>query len=344
MGLAKKGPWALKVLAAICGGVVSVAGLALLLHARGVAAVDARYAGGHPARLPHIGTTNTLRILPLLDWHTSSPQLMTDMGVSYLIETDGFALLFDTGTNTGGASPAPLEHNMRALGVGLSHLNGVFISHAHFDHIGGRKWSGGGLSGSTFGIGNAQPSLSHARIFTPIPMDYPGSTITVTPNPTQLAPGVATTGTIPRKLFGGLIDEQALVVNVQGRGLVVVVGCGHQTVTRLVERVEAVFEQPIYGVVGGLHFPIPQGHLSPLGFNVLRYFGSGSGPLSPLSMEDVRAEMELLKARRLGLIAVGGHDSSDEVIEEFRAAFGAAHRYLKVGSAIEVAGVSPAGP
>jgi len=39
----------------------------------------------------------------------------------------------------------------------------------------------------------------------------------------------------------------------------------------------------------------------------------------------------LLKTYDLGLIAVGGHDSSDAVIELVKEEFGPAHRYVRVG-------------
>ena len=38
----------------------------------------------------------------------------------------------------------------------------------------------------------------------------------------------------------------------------------------------------------------------------------------------------------LWIIAVGGHDSSDAVIERVRDAFGVAHRYLRVGEEIVI--------
>ena len=57
---------------------------------------------------------------------------------------------------------------------------------------------------------------------------------------------------------------------------------------------------------------------------------------TPISMDDVRAELALLRRRNLGLIGVGGHDSSDEVIAMFSDAFGAAYRHVRVGERIVV--------
>lgn len=39
----------------------------------------------------------------------------------------------------------------------------------------------------------------------------------------------------------GGIAEQALVLNVEGKGLVAIVGCGHQTVPKLLQRLQDAF-------------------------------------------------------------------------------------------------------
>ncbi len=322
-------------------GVLSVLALlmavAVVVHRRGVARADAAWRSHQPAAIRDMGSTRTLTVLPLLDWHTAKPDLRTEMGVSYLIKTDDLIVLFDTGNNTTDSEPSPLEHNMKALGVSIDDIDAVVISHAHFDHTGGRRWTDGKISGTTFGIGNTQPSLVGKTVLTPIPMTYPGIEPRHARDPVRIGPGVATTGTIARKLFVGWTDEQAFAIHVQGKGIVLIVGCGHQTVPRLVERAEAVFEAPLYGVIGGLHYPVPQGrvHLGP-GIDAQRRLASGIGPFSPLTADDVHAEIALLTKRRLGVVSVGGHDSSDEAIQRFRDAFGAAYRDLRVGSPITI--------
>ena len=53
-------------------------------------------------------------------------------------------------------------------------------------------------------------------------------------------------------------------------------------------------------------------------------------------MSDIDRQLTMLKRRNLGLIAVSGHDSSDEVIAKVHEMFGAAHRYLRVGEEIVI--------
>ncbi|MGB5544927.1 MAG: MBL fold metallo-hydrolase [Polyangiales bacterium] len=315
--------------------VLLVAGLVVVLELRtrsGSRDAEAQIAQYEVPRIGDFNTTKRLSILPLIDWHSSSPELRGEMGVSYLIETDEHRILFDVGQNTRRESPSPLEHNMKALGVPLSSIDTVFISHNHFDHVGGRQ----NQKERTFSMGLGQAPLPNVRAFVPIPMSYPGLSPVHTADPTLIGNGVASTGTIPRQLVFGWIDEQALVVHVAELGAVLIVGCGHQTIPRLLERYDQVFSEPLYGIVGGLHYPVPEGRLKLLGLNAQRIFASGEGMFAPVTMDDVEMELAALQARNLGLIGVGGHDSSDEVIAMFSEAFGEAYRHIRVGERIVV--------
>lgn len=317
---------------------------AFVQHHRGVAREEKVWLAHRPKPVTDLGTTRSLTVLPLLEWHATTPDLQTDTGVSYLVTTDDQTILFDTGNNSNDADPAPLQNNMATLGVAIDDIDTVVISHAHFDHTGGRLWTGGAISGTTFGIGAEQPDLSGKTIVTPVPMSYPGAEPMHGHEPVRIAPGVATTGTIGRKLFAGWIDEQALAVNVEGKGVVLIVGCGHQTLPRILERAEAIFDAPLYGIIGGLHYPVPEGRMSRFGIDVQRRLASGTGPLSPLEEEDVHREISLLAERNPGVVSLGGHDSSDEAIHWFRDAFGTAYRDLKVGKPIRIGSEKVAPP
>jgi 7,8-dihydropterin-6-yl-methyl-4-(beta-D-ribofuranosyl)aminobenzene 5'-phosphate synthase len=77
-----------------------------------------------------------------------------------------------------------------------------------------------------------------------------------------LAPGIALLPPLPAALFwdGAPVLEQALVVNVRGVGLVLVLvlvsGCGHPGAAAMLDLLHRVLDISLHGVIGGLHLPV----------------------------------------------------------------------------------------
>lgn len=315
-----------------------LAGTAVPQWANAEGGTVAQQAGGAElaSKLANLGATRTLEILPLVDWNTASPDLRGEAGVSYLVRTDQNTILFDVGGNLQSSDPSPLIANMHQLGIKLADIDTIVISHNHMDHVGGQAFA----RSKTFSLDNKQEfDLRDKRIFVPIPMAYPGIEPIVARDPTVIAPGVATTGTITGKLYTGPVDEQALAIRVQGKGIVLVVGCGHQGLANLLARSAQLFGEPIYGVIGGLHYPVPRGRWTRGGVDVQRWatYGPGSGP----SADDVQREIDLLAQKGPQWVSLSPHDSSDEMIEAFRKTFGPHYHDLRVGELQSIAGAKP---
>jgi len=278
-------------------------------------------------KFENIGSTKTLSILPLVNWYTSNDKLKGEAGVAYLIKTDDQTLLFDVGFNAKNETPSPLEYNMSALGVKLADIDSLFLSHHHLDHSGGQQW----VNKNTFSLGLEQVDLTGKKIYSPVEINYPKAEVILTAKPSVIGQGLASIGGISRQLFIGRIKEQALAINVEGKGIVVIVGCGHQTLPKILQRTKQLFKQPLYGLVGDLHYPVPEGRLNFIGINLQRTFASGNGPHRPITQKTINNEIALLKSENPSLVALGGHDTSDEVIEDFSQAFGESYRYVRVG-------------
>ncbi len=299
----------------------------------GMELVEREWQQYSPEKIVNLGSTKTLSVLPLVNWHTANKSLKGEAGVSYLIKTDNQTILFDVGFNRDGESPSPLQHNMEQLGVNLKDIDTLFLSHHHLDHSGGQGW----VNKNTFSLGVEQVDLSGKKIFATTKLEYPNAQVTAIPNATVIGEGIASIGAISRQLFMGRIEEQALAINVQGKGLVLIVGCGHQTLPKILKQTEQVFDEPVYGLVGDLHYPVPMGRLSLLGLNLQRIFASGDGPLEPIDQQTIDDEINMLKQLNPGVIALGGHDTSDEVIERFNNEFSQNYQYVQVGQWITIA-------
>lgn len=284
-----------------------------------------------PGSTMELEPTDSLEILPLVDWYKARRRLKGEAGVSYLIRTDDNTILFDVGYNRQQKHPSPLLRNMEKLGVSLSDIDSIVISHNHSDHVGGWNW----MRQDTFSLSNHHIELGKKRVYTPVPMTYPGLKPQCCAQPLAIAKGVATIGAIPNQLFlGGWIPEQALAVNVKDRGIVVITGCGHQTLPRIIARVSALFKEPIYGIVGGLHYPVTDSRVKTMGIPVQRYIGTGKLPWEPITLDDVQQDIDLLKKQNLKLIAVSPHDSCDASLDAFKDAFPQIFRPIRVGEKI----------
>jgi 7,8-dihydropterin-6-yl-methyl-4-(beta-D-ribofuranosyl)aminobenzene 5'-phosphate synthase len=280
-------------------------------------------------KLADFGTTKTLTVLPLIDWKVADERLAGESGVAYLVRTDETTILFDVGLNAKEEDPSPLLRNIQQLGVDLRQIDAIVISHPHGDHTGGGKWAREG----SFSLTDRQLDLGDTKAYTPVRMQYPGIEVEHTQDPTVIAPGVATTGAITNYyFFMGETPEQALAVHVEGRGIVMIVGCGHQTLRKIVERAEALFDAPIFGIFGGLHYPITKGR----NIDIHRYVGTGKLPGEFFTFEEVQAHVDFLKARKIGAVGLSPHDSCDTSIGVFERSFPDAYREILVGQEIVV--------
>jgi 7,8-dihydropterin-6-yl-methyl-4-(beta-D-ribofuranosyl)aminobenzene 5'-phosphate synthase len=271
----------------------------------------------------------------LVDWEVSSPKLRRELGVSYLVLTDENTILFDMGLNMMLEDPSPLLQNMEQLGIEVDSIDSIVISHHHGDHVGGGKW----VKKKTFSLSGSQGDLSGKRVFTPVPLKYPGITPLHSKDPTVVGQGVATIGCISNAMFAmnsGIEYEQALAVNVAEKGLVVVIGCGHQGLPKILQRTEALFDEPLYGIIGGLHYPVEGGPVEIAGLAPHKYWGTGKVPWKQISRDELAENIELLKQYNPQVVALSPHDSSPLSLEAFRKAFPDVYRDLKVGEEIRI--------
>lgn len=306
------------------------------------AALAGRYVAGRNAvsrettrpletRLSDLGEVERLTILPVVERLTARPGLHGEPGVSYLIRADDLTLVFDCGLGTGGKETTVLESNVRALGLKLDDLDCIVVSHLHVDHVGGVR----SQLRHTFDLGTSLVVPRSLPAYVPTEMSHPRADVCVNQETRVIGKGVAILPPLGRMLFWlGPIAEQALVVNVRGRGLVMITGCGHPEIERLLAATEQVVDAPVHAVIGGLHLPV---HAAGTPLVPQAVLGNPNWPWRAISEEDARSVIESIQARGPGLVALSGHDSTPWTMAAFEKAFGDRSRPLRVGEEITIA-------
>ncbi|RJP45029.1 MAG: MBL fold metallo-hydrolase [Desulfobacteraceae bacterium] len=322
-------------------GIVALFGIIVFKKTKqleaGKTIADRELSGMRVDRLSPFGSVKSLSILPLVDFYADKPDLKTEAGVSYLIRADETTILLDTGLNAKKEHPSPLLHNMEKLGVSEKEIDMIFFSHLHLDHVGGMK----NQKDKTFSLSQGPVELGSIPVYAPAPVTAsafnPGPETRVIREPAVIKPGIATIGVIPRFLFlMGNTPENALAINVEGKGIVLIIGCGHQTIERIIERAKALFDEPIYAIIGGLHFPVTSGRIMIGPINIQRVVGSDRPPWRGLNETDVEAAIAAIKTASPKIVALSPHDSCDWSLDRFRQALGDAYVDLKVGREIRI--------
>ncbi|MCD6384125.1 MAG: MBL fold metallo-hydrolase [Thermoplasmata archaeon] len=174
----------------------------------------------------------------LYDNYTKDPRFRTGWGFSAAVEVEKGKILFDTGWDG-----EALLHNMELLGYSPKDFDMVFLSHNHWDHAGGLPHVLRMLRKDAVVY---LPTSFSKRFRDEIRRRNPAEIVEEAQELPQF--GVYTTGSLDSEV----IAEQSMVVPLEEKnGNLVVVGCSHPGVDRIVRAAERF--GPVYGILGGLH-------------------------------------------------------------------------------------------
>ena len=217
----------------------------------------------------------SVRIITLSE-NTAQLGFLGEWGLSILVETESSKVLLDTGLGISAV------HNADLMGIDLSTVDKIVLSHAHGDHT-------GGLRDVLRRMRKSVEVIAHPDIWIPKYVRYGelsryaavpyvkeeleslGASFTLIKEPLKISDDIMTTGEIEMttdyekiddRLFskvGGqmipdpLADDLALIVRT-GLGLALITGCAHRGIINTVRHVQKLTGgEYIHTIVGGMH-------------------------------------------------------------------------------------------
>ncbi len=203
-----------------------------------------------------------------------------DWGFAALVRYQGRTVLFDSG-----AKPDLFLANLKKLDIDPKSITHAVISHEHGDHRNG-----------IYALYRLNPKIevSFLDSFAPVAFNQ-ASAAGMTPRrvtgPVEIVPGIYTTGSVD-----GSPPEQALVIETS-KGLVMLTGCSHPGVVRLVEAAEKQRgRKDVRFLLGGFHL---------------------------LQDSEAQVSEKIASLKRLGVASIAAsHCTGDRAIALFREAYG----------------------
>jgi len=218
-----------------------------------------------------------LRITTLSENTAGLGNFLGEWGLSILVETGEVNVLLDTGQSISAS------YNADTLGIDLSKIDKIVLSHGHFDHTGGLRQILTRMRKEVEII--AHPDIWQAKYarrqgeadrYIGIPfqrqeLESLGGSFNLTTKPIKITDNIMTTGEIPMvtdyeeiepyllvKEDTGwqpdkLLDDQALIINTE-LGLVVILGCAHRGIINTIYHAQQLTGvKAIHTVLGGCH-------------------------------------------------------------------------------------------
>lgn len=235
-------------------------------------------------------TVKSLKVTTLADNVVYDGRLLGQFGFSAYLEIrdehgNEHSIIFDTGQKKG-----PLLYNIKALKLDLSSLEWIILSHGHHDHTGATVELIKKAKKEVNVIVHPNAFLpkfrveKHRRKHHGVPRGErktdileAGGKVVETKNPIELIPGVVTSGEIKRatpfekitwknrtiidekQVREQVLDDQALFINIERHGVLVLSGCAHAGIINTLQSALDVSKtKKLYGFIGGTHLIRPK--------------------------------------------------------------------------------------
>lgn len=188
-------------------------------------------------------------------------------GLSLLVQDETTTILFDTGPDDS------FMLNAARMGVDLSQLTAVVLSHGHYDHCGGVPWLADNsriichpqiaceryASLNFAGTSRKIKKLSRDNDYSRLIMEYTREPLAISERflwsgeisvPAPQAYGVIH-GQSPQPDY---ISDEGVLIYKSERGLVIITGCGHRGIENIVRHCQNITGMTkVHALIGGFH-------------------------------------------------------------------------------------------
>lgn len=269
------------------------------------------------------------KVTILYDAFGESKELTKDWGFSALVEHSGKRILFDTGNDA-----TKFEHNVKALGIDLTKLDFVVISHRHTDHTTGLKYvlsvdpnvtvyvpadfanGFGGMPVPKTFLRSDNSLPSRMRYFGGVEPEqltvgkqYDTGNFVLVNQLTEVSPGIFLVRTVSQKKGTLELPELTLAIK-RPNGLLLVDGCSHAGIEAILEAAAAVDPRTEI-VFGGLH-------------------------LVTAPMEEIDSLVENLRTKWKVQKIAPGHCTGEPAFARLKKAYGENYVYAGLGTKAEL--------
>jgi 7,8-dihydropterin-6-yl-methyl-4-(beta-D-ribofuranosyl)aminobenzene 5'-phosphate synthase len=189
----------------------------------------------------------SLKITVLVEDTAPKEPFWGEHGLSLLIEANEKKVLFDTGY-----SGDVLLHNAKTLNFDLNTIDAFVLSHPHDDHS-------GGMEKVSHLIANKPMYCTSDAFGVHMPKSEFLKSIYTTVHPVrenkEIVPGLWVVKEQPTINTYHKTHEINIVAHLEGKGLVVIVGCAHHGLPTIIADAKSAFNNqiPVYALIGGLH-------------------------------------------------------------------------------------------
>jgi len=178
-----------------------------------------------------------IKITIVFDNRPFRNDLKTLWGFSCYIETPERTILFDTGSNG-----RVLLENMQKLNLDVQKIDTLFLSHHHWDHIGGFD----SVIELNSDIDIIAPS-SLSKLLIKDLRSMVNRVSVISENGSEIHNDIYTTG-----MMGDEVKEQSLIIDTD-EGLIIITGCAHSGIVEIAEQAQKILNKKIALLLGGFH-------------------------------------------------------------------------------------------